>query len=57
MPEINELVLKKLRKYPKPISDLAIEAVRAASELPKSAVREQLEAAIRKAARAAGGKV
>jgi hypothetical protein len=53
--EVNPQVIHKLRQYPKQVADVAIAAVQAASELPKSAVEEKLSSIIRKSVRNQGG--
>ena len=52
MPEVNETIIRMLQKYPADIAEIAVRAISlAAGQMPRSAVTEQLEGAIRQAAR------
>ena len=55
MPEVNEAIIRMLRKHPDDVAQVAIRAVRsAADQMPAAGVAEQLEAAIRQAVRNSG---
>jgi hypothetical protein len=52
--EVNDLIIKKINKYPSVVAQVAIEAVRLASQLPQKAVEEALKNVLRQAARQKG---
>lgn len=51
MAVVNELIIKKLQKYPEETRKFAVEIVRAASEMPDRALQEYIEALLRKTIR------
>jgi hypothetical protein len=51
MADVNDLILHKLKKYPKAVAEVALEAVSLATHLPQRAVEEQLRDVVRRALR------
>ena len=54
MPEINDLILAKLRDYAPRVAEVAIEAIHLAETLPPRALEEQLEGLLRRVVRNEG---
>jgi len=50
-PDINQLIVERLKSYPKVVSELAIKAIKLAEKLPEATVYEQLQTLTRDAAR------
>jgi len=53
-PDINNLIIEKLSKYPIPVSELAIKAIQLAENLPEASVYESLQGIIRESIRKQG---
>lgn len=51
MPDINEAIISRLKKYPVNVSEIALEAIRLAQTLPPSALEEQLHNVLRRIVR------
>lgn len=54
MSEVNELIIKKLNKYPPSIFKLAKRAIELAESLPELSVPEQLKSVVRQIVREEG---
>lgn len=54
MPEINDLIVAKLRNYAPRVAEVAIEAIRLAETLPPRALEEQLQSLLRRVVRKEG---
>lgn len=57
IPDVNQLILERLKTYPEAVSELAIKAIRLAEKLPEATVYEQLQTLTRDAARKYGSKL
>ncbi len=47
-PDINELIIEKLKKYPDDVRELAIQAIRLSESYSEKSVAEQLQAVVKK---------
>lgn len=54
MPDINVLIISKLKEHPARISEVAIEAIRWAQTLPPRALEAQLQNVLRRIVRREG---
>jgi hypothetical protein len=50
-PEVNQMIIKKLRSYPDSVSELAIKAIQLSENLPEATVFEALQGMVRDLAR------
>lgn len=55
LPDVNQLIIEKLRSYPDDVSELAVKAIQLSEDLPEATVFEALQGLIRDAARKTGG--
>jgi hypothetical protein len=55
LPDVNQLIIEKLRSYPAVVSELAIRAIQLSEDLPEATVFEMLQGHIREASRKHGG--
>lgn len=56
MAEINDLIIEKLKAYPKDIQSIAIKAIELSENQPEVTVRDRVEAEIRRIVKAGGSK-
>jgi len=54
-PDINKLIIEKLKAFPDAVSELAIKAVQLSEDLPEATVYELMQGHIRDTARKDGG--
>ena len=50
-PEVNQLIINKLKSYPPVVAELAIKAIQLSENLPEATVLEALQGAVRDIAR------
>lgn len=51
LPDVNALIIEKLKTYPADVCELAIQAIRLSESYPETSVAEQLQSIVRKLAR------
>ena len=56
-PDVNQLIIEKLRSFPDAVSELAIKAIQLSEDLPEATVYELMQGLIRDIARKDGGKL
>ena len=55
LPDINALIIEKLKLYPPAISEMAIKSIQLSEDLPEATVFETLQTFVRDVARRHGG--
>lgn len=55
LPDVNELIIEKLKLYPPAISEMAIKAIQLSEDLPEATVFEALQNYVREVVRKHGG--
>ena len=55
LPDVNTLIVEKLKLYPPAISEMAIKAIQLSEDLPEATVFEALQGFVRQVARKHGG--
>jgi hypothetical protein len=56
-PDVNQLIVDKLKSYPPEVSDLALRAIQLSESLPEATVFEALQGHIRDLVRRRGGRI
>ena len=56
IPDVNQLIVDKLKSYPAAVRELALTAIRLAEDLPEATVFESLQEHVRQQIRKSGGK-
>lgn len=54
LPDVNELIIEKLKQYSPAVSEMAIKAIQLSEELPEATVYEALQGFVRDLARRNG---
>ena len=55
LPDVNALIIEKLKAYPADVCELAIQAISLSESYAETAVAEQLQSIVRKLAKQHGG--
>jgi len=56
LPDVNELIIEKLKTYPPNVRELAFQAIRLSESYPEVAVADQLQSVVRKLSKKQEGK-
>lgn len=57
LPDVNQLIMERLRSYPAAVAELATRAVQLSENLPEATVFEALQGLVRDAVRKHGGEL